>query len=730
MPEEGNKEFNPEESIDELGSYIEKQEKEKKQKDRRIEKVFSKIDKHLENIKNMSNPEKDMEEKITWPEMNEALLVISDDGKPIIKAESLIKIAKNLSTGGENRITEANLEHVLRRVDDGYYSGEFGEEEVSIVGGVIDKKLTETKKITQTKEILKGMKSPDLGKEENLPKFFKIRVDQERELDMILKKDEKELTDLDKIRVNQLVESLYKQPLSEMDLSFFGGSSEKPPKVEEVGVETYKEWFENKIHALIEEYPDQNFETNWTLTYTIQQGVNNLWPKEGQDEFEYKVKGTNGQEIIRKDSYTRLRKELALKLESYRAVHNFIYLYRRVPGVAEAIGPAGLLEAKYLQCLLRENGKDNHGRNYSVADALREFYQLGGIHRLEADKGKRKEIIKEMIEKQDKSWQGRVAGALYSAFQGGGRDGHLVLNEGGDFFTGRLYNMPDWVKTLWKDKWKRSDWPGLYKALDLKVDDFWDDALKVTVEVTNEEITDYFVKNRNLFKKGAPLFKKGATLESQKEQIRTILESQKKKIKTKLFLEKMKIYKEDIDKAKVFRLENARFEKIDLVGNLNITSDHLKHIILSLEEADVIRKMILNPKGLVDNPGFGHINAMWEKFKHIKAKDRSEWFAPLIKELIWFFRDKVAPWSDSLPASMRNCPAKEVFPYFTPMTDEQLTNVVWALTPPLHKEDANKVLNEAIGPKGTRTFVRAARIGVGAVGSMIIEGIKAALGLK
>jgi len=676
MPEEGNKEFNPEESIDELGSYIEKQEKEKKQKDRRIEKVFSKIDKHLENIKNMSNPEKDMEEKITWPEMNEALLVISDDGKPIIKAESLIKIAKNLSTGGENRITEANLEHVLRRVDDGYYSGEFGEEEASIVGGVIDKKLTEIKKITQTKEILKGMKSSDLGKEENLPKFFKIRMDQERELDMILKKDEKELTDLDKIRVNQLVESLYKQPLSEMDLSFFGGSSEKPPKVEEVGVETYKEWFENKIHALIEEYPDQNFETNWTLTYTIQQGVNNLWPKEGQDEFEYKVKGTNGQEIIRKDSYTRLRKELALKLESYRAVHNFIYLYRRVPGVAEAIGPAGLLEAKYLQCLLRENGKDNHGRNYSVADALREFYQLGGIHRLEADKGKRKEIIKEMIEKQDKSWQGRVAGALYSAFQGGGRDGHLVLNEGGDFFTGRLYNMPDWVKTLWKDKWKRSDWPGLYKALDLKVDDFWDETLK-NIDLGN-----------------------------------------------------IGVYKEKVGRAEIYRFENARFEKIDLVGNQNVTSDHLKRIILNLEEADVIRKMILNPKGLVDNPGFGHINAMWEKFKHIKAKDRSEWFAPLIKELIWFFRDKVAPWSDSLPASMRNCPAKEVFPYFTPMTDEQLTNVVWALTPPLHKEDANKVLNEAIGPKGTRTFVRAARIGAGAVGSMIIEGIKAALGLK
>ena len=676
MPEEGNKEFNPEESIGKLGSYIEKQEKEKKQKDRRIEKVFSKIDKHLENIKNMSNPEKDMEEKITWPEMNEALLVISDDGKPIIKAESLIKIAKNLSTGGENRITEANLEHVLRRVDDGYYSGEFGEEEASIVGGVIDKKLTETKKITQTKEILKGMKSSDLGKEENLPKFFKIRMDQERELDMILKKDEKELTDLDKIRVNQLVESLYKQPLSEMDLSFFGGSSEKPPKVEEVGVETYKEWFENKIHALIEEYPDQNFETNWTLTYTIQQGVNNLWPKEGQDEFEYKVKGTNGQEIIRKDSYTRLRKELALKLESYRAVHNFIYLYRRVPGVAEAIGPAGLLEAKYLQCLLRENGKDNHGRNYSVADALREFYQLGGIHRLEADKGKRKEIIKEMIEKQDKSWQGRVAGALYSAFQGGGRDGHLVLNEGGDFFTGRLYNMPDWVKTLWKDKWKRSDWPGLYKALDLKVDDFWDETLK-NIDLGN-----------------------------------------------------IGVYKEKVGRAEIYRFENARFEKIDLVGNQNVTSDHLKRIILNLEEADVIRKMILNPKGLVDNPGFGHINAMWEKFKHIKAKDRSEWFAPLIKELIWFFRDKVAPWSDSLPASMRNCPAKEVFPYFTPMTDEQLTNVVWALTPPLHKEDANKVLNEAIGPKGTRTFVRAARIGAGAVGSMIIEGIKAALGLK
>lgn len=647
--------------------------------------------------------EKSLGKKITWRELN-SLIKPDSGGNKDVNGEWLTRFVKVLSTTPEEGLTPESLSRWEQKGNEEYIGGNLDEGEWALVGGVINKKLTEKKKIEKQKEILKGAKSIDLEKEKDLPEFFKRRMTQERELDKILKKDEKELTDEDKQRTNDLVKSLYQTPLTDMDLSFFGGSSEKPPRVEEMGVEAYRKWFEDKIHALVEEYPDQSFETNWTLTYAIQQGINNLWPKNGNDEFEYKIKGINGQEIIKKDSYTRLRKELAGKLESYRAVHNFAYLYRRVPGVGEAIGPAGLLENKYLQCLLGEKGKDENGNSYSVANALREFYQLGKEYRLEADEDERKGILKKAIDKQNKNWQTRVAGALYSGFQGGGRDDHLVLNEGGDFFTGRLYNMPTWAKRHWNKIWKRSDWPGLYKALDLRVKDFWTKTLK---DYTTEELRDLEIRREDI--DGKEILKEWG------------MEKGKKILKTT---------SNHADNREIFRFENAKFEKINLVDNLNITPDHLKHVVLDLEEADVIRKMILNPKGLIDNPGFGHINEMWEKFKHLKGKKRSEWFAGVAKELIWFFRDTVAPWSDSFPAGMRKGPIKEVFPYFTPMTDEQLTNIVWSLTPPLHKEDAMDVLNKSIGPKTQRVFMKGVRIGGATVGSMIVEGIKALLGLK
>jgi hypothetical protein len=640
--------------------------------------------------RNKKNKEKELDPRITWPEMHQALLLTSDDGKPIVESDYLIKAAKNLSAGGENRVTESNLEHILQRIDDGYYSGEFGEKEAAIIGGVVDKKLTEKRNVIQKKEILKGMKSPELVGEKDLPAFFKQRNLQEKELDLILKKDERELTEADKMRTNQLVESLYGKPLSEMDLSFFGSSSEKPPKVEEVGVNAYSEWFENKIHALIEEYPDQNFETNWTLTYTIQQGVNSLWPKDGKDEFQYKVKGINGQEIIRKDSYTRLRKELAVKLESYRAIHNFIYLYKRVPGVGEAIGPAGLLDLRYIECLFKEKGefkgewefesiKEEKRESVSVADALREFYVRGEKSRKEKDKDKQKKIIQDMEEFQAKSWQARVAGGLYSAFQGGGRD-NLTLNQGGDFFTGRLYNMPSWAQTSWEEQWKRKPWPEMYKALDLKVRDFWTRVFK------------------------------GAKDED---------------------LKKLNITKEETSGQPIYRFNSeSKFEEIDLVGNKDITLDHLKHVILDLEEADNIRKMILNPRGLLDEPKFAHIKPMWEKFKHLKGEDRSKWFAPVIRELALFFKDETAPWSDDIPLSMRRCRAKEVYPYINPMDNEQIINIVGGLTPPLTPKDMERVLKEAVGTKSKRVLQKTGRVVGGTIWSMIVEGVKAGLGMK
>jgi len=639
-------------------------------------------------VKNMSNPEKNIHNQednpsITWPEMH-TLLQPGKNSETEIKTKSLVTYVKILSTGSENRISIDNLDGILREGDKKLANGEYGEQEWALVGGAIDKKLTELRKAEKKKSMLKEVGSTGLKEEKDIPSFLKERLAKEKELGIIFKKNESELTEKDKQRTIEIIDSLYKRPLSEMDLSFFGSSGEKPPKVEEIGIANYKKWFEDKIHALVEDYPDQNFETNWTLTYTLQQSINNLWGKDGKDEFEYVSKSNNGQEILMKGSYKELRRELAEKLESYRAVHNFIYLYRRIPGISEAIGPAGLLEKKYLQSLLREKGVDKNGNEYGVADALRNFYEIGERYRNEEDDGRQKEIFKEAESLQSKDWQGRVAGALYSAFQGGARDGGLILNQGGDFFIGRLYNMPKNAKALWEDSWGRKPWPKLYEALDLKVDDFWEKTFKGFSE---KQLNDLGVK------------------------IETINEKK-------------------INEQKVYRFKNAHFEKLDLINNSNVIPDHLKSVILSLDDADNIRKMILNPRGLLDEPKFAHITAMWEKFKHLKGEKRSEWFASVAKELVWFFRDKVAPWNENLPISMRKCPAQEVYPNINPMDDERLTDIVWDLTPPLTRKDAELVLNQAIGSKSKRVTEKTIRVAGSTVFSMILEGFKALFGFK
>ncbi|MBM3205845.1 hypothetical protein FJZ41_03305, partial [Candidatus Shapirobacteria bacterium] len=85
-------------------------------------------------------------------------------------------------------------------------------------------------------------------------------------------------------------------------------------ELEETGkLDKYAEWIRKRVYALNEEYANERFDTNFTLTWPIQQALNKLWPKES----DYKDKKA---EII--DS---TRKQLTAEFEAHRNFHNFIY---------------------------------------------------------------------------------------------------------------------------------------------------------------------------------------------------------------------------------------------------------------------------------------------------------------------------------------------------------------------------------------------------------------------
>lgn len=537
----------------------------------------------------------------------------------------------------------------------------------------------------------------------------------------------------------------------DQDMEGFASSTEKFPDIRDIGPEEFKKRFRDKVHALMDEYPEQSFETNWTLVWPLQQGINSLWPKEHESQ---EITDKNGKKWLKENGdpylFADLRKELADQLEAYRNIHNFRYIYRRVSGVGDVIGAASLLEKRFLDFLLKDGDEklkvggvlkqmeiagekykifedadikyENNQFNFDFKkfnDYLNENEQLQKAlikdfkeeykksleeyKRKYPEKAKtitfnefkktvmenlRETYLRQIVDEQEKNWQGKVAGALYCAFGRSWAHG-VSLNESGDFFCGRLFNMPGYAKRRWEGDWKRDPFPELYEAMDLRVDDFWDDVFKK-------------VDEKDLEKMG----------------VRKILGKKKNN--------------KDNDKGKYvknfYSFANADFNEIDLSQIKGVVSDQMRQVILDLEEADHIRKRILNPKGFLDEPGLRHINGMYEEFKYLKGEKRSDWMKNIIKQVVVYFRDETMPGFEDFPMKLRKCRAQEINSNYVGWTNRTIVNAVEGLTPPLTEDDKEKLLTEVVGSKIKRGASSAAKTTTGVIGSVVWGGVKGFLG--
>ncbi len=616
--------------------------------------------------------------KVTWSEMND-LIQPGQSGQKEINNVWLSNVVKTLSLGSQNRLNEQNLQDWLNIGDRKFADEEIPEEEWAKVGGLIDGKLTEIRKNRPAEEF----KGENFKKKEDVASDFETSFSK-------LADEFKEFNKKEKFASEDIKAILEKQQqfwgkIQESSGEGFMQGTEKLPDPHE-GVEELRNWFSKRIQALIHEYPDQSFETNWTLVWPLQQAINKLWPKEDEKDIflaPADLKDAKGRSLkdpqgnilrgMKKDSYSALRKELAFELEAFRNIHNFRFIYRRVAGVGDVIGAAGLLENRYVEYLLH---------NKDIANSLRELETLGEEYKQSGDKSK----IKDMEDVVDRNWQGKVASALYSALGRSWRH-NLTLNGSGDFFCGRLFNMSDWAKIRWEEHWKRKPFPELYDALDLQVDDFWDEALK------------------------------GLSKEEGEEKLKNL---------------KIKFTYNNKTKKREYSFKSAKFEKLNFkelqLKNEKFTSDQMRQVVLDLEEADHIRKRILNPRGLLDEPGLQHIDGIYEEFKYLKGEKRSGWMEGVIKQIVFYFKDQRAPDIDDLPQKLRKCQAQEINSDYVGWSNRHIIAAVNGLTPPLTEKDKEELLTEVVGPKFLRGLKSVSKATVSVGGSAIFGAVKGFLG--
>lgn len=763
--ESGERDKELEQEHKEFESWLKEQEEKEKQREQKLAEHFQKINKIKEKL-TMSNPEKSEStinhesENISGSEKENPLnrkiddLINPREGKALVTDISLLRLAR-LAKQPRNQTPE-RLEELLKKGDDWYAEGRVSEEEWSLLAGVVEERMgeLESRRVGEERKI-----KPDIKTEvDDLTEEILSTQKELRDIETNLKPVSGDLTDEEQQKRRGLFEKWEKARLK---LSILTGkisaqqaeglvpSGEKFPDIREIGPEEFKKMFREKVHALMEEYSEQSFETNWTLVWPLQQAINSLWPKEYELDQISKKDGSLWLDSKSKPYlFSELRKELADQLEAYRSIHNFRFIYKRVPGVGEAIGAASLLETRFIDFLL----KDGDGK-LRVSDVLKKMEIIGERHKildvlkikniekeeldfgifseyLESNQKLKRSLIdelkeenerlkkdfpgdKERIEKvienlkakyveeiiknqEENGWQGKVAGALYSAL-GRAWFHNVMLNGSGDFFCGRLFNMPSYVKKRWEKDWGRKPFPEFYQALDLRVSDFWDKVF----DNLEKSLSNPKDPEKNNFKKKLKDFK--------------VREIGKNSYGKRLYS---------------FADPEMDFSKIDLSQIKGLRPTELQQVVLDLEEADHIRKRILNPKGLVDEPGLQHINGMYDEFKHLVGKKRSEWMREVIKQIIWFFKDRTAPDIESLPKKMRDCPAKEVFPEVRPWLNQDIILSINSLTPPLTPDDAEIILTDTVGPKSLRELKRAGKIAAATAGAVVGEIIKSILGIK
>lgn len=464
------------------------------------------------------------------------------------------------------------------------------------------------------------------------------------------------------------------------------------PDAREAGAVAVKDLFRQRLRILIEENAEQSFDQNWRLVYPLELVIMSLMPRRGEAD----MVGPDGAQF----SLSGLRKELSRELQAYRNIHNFIYVYRRVGGVTQLIEAGALLPRETLNVLLRTP---------EVADRLRKMEALGerslflkrkqyqGLKLTPDEDGELRTLsitVKDLTVAPSSSpgfegnfWANRVAGGLYSGLHESARH-DLQANEAGDFFSDRLFHTKERVKGIWEDTWKRTPRPSLYNALDLGVIGFWERILgnKIGSFRTVSEAQEYC---DSLFGLNSVVVDQKM---NNKRELRPVLIS--------------------------FNLSTARFEDFVFSESgqgteMSVKTDEVRQVNLDLDDADKIRKAIVDPKMYLDEPSLGKIAAMWPLFKHLKGEARSGWVAGLVEETILLFRPryfKYIPFLNLLPKVLAPIPGREIYPDMERWSAQKIESSIKDLTPPLTKNDADALLSNLIAPKLLRGTAKGVRL--------------------
>ena len=80
---------------------------------------------------------------------------------------------------------------------------------------------------------------------------------------------------------------------------------------------------------------------------------------------------------------------------------------------------------------------------------------------------------------------------------------------------------------------------------------------------------------------------------------------------------------------------------IEGIDPMGLSSNELTRTHLDIDDAENVRKLIINPGGLLQIPRLGiltrDINVV---FKHLKGEHRYEWFRRVTKAVVDYYKDK------------------------------------------------------------------------------------------
>ena len=494
------------------------------------------------------------------------------------------------------------------------------------------------------------------------------------------------------------------------------------PDVREIGGKKLKNLFRERLRNLIEEQADQSFDQNWRLVYPLEMTIMSLYPKRGEPEIiPVEIENKEGEKEKEEVNLPSLRKELSVELQAYRNIHNYIYVHRRVGGVTPLIEAGALLSRDTIETLLHIP---------EVAETLKKFERIGDecchakqqafemskrrkkgedpsqkekewINTASQKEGEAKNLMSNSDSKEDGPfWARRIAGGLYSGLHESARQ-DMQVNESGDFFTDRLFHSPERAALQWNN-WGRNPRPQLFEALDLKVTGFWQNVLEERLKTLKNIYRD---NGKAKFREQCSLLEIDAEPTGNGNEV----------------------FVRSLSRA---RFEEISFSNEDNPCYLGVKSDEVRQANLTLDDADKIRKAIMDPRGFIDEPSMATLKKAYEVFKHLKGKKRSDWVRDVCHQVVLLYRDTVHPQKENAPSRSRKCPGQEIYPEMVPWTNNEVRNQLTRMTPPLTNEDEETLLKEFIG---TRAQIRlkedvgsAAKVG----GSMLGEFVKALLGLK